>query len=114
MDESYDLIRDGLIALLCVGDKIFHLYHGLGYYDHKKEKFTTPYKIKQCTIIEVNDSTIRILTPLGYDSTHSINMIDVYKGQLYIWDAARPYDYTLRVEKMIELIEADTTVFEDY
>lgn len=94
MDEEYLLMREALIALLCVGEKINHIYLTHGGYN----------VVYRDRIVELTDGKI-VLDLWG---TCCDVLIEHYNGELYIWSNA-PKDQKDRVKEMIEIINSDKT-----
>jgi hypothetical protein len=103
MKQADYKIREGLIALMCVGDTIFHL-HG------QDETSNYPMKvIRTCKILEVHDDKIKVLDRTDNPYYRSKSVIDEYDGKLYIWDAIGwygPNTYEKRLEKLARVINA--------
>jgi hypothetical protein len=100
--EDYK-IREGMIALMCVGDKILHL-HG------DDETSNYPLKVvRTCTILEIHEKNIKVVDATDAPYIADINLIDEYKGQLYIWNATGWYgknQYEKRLEKMNRILKS--------
>jgi hypothetical protein len=103
MTQADYKIREGLIALMCVGDTIFHL-HG--------EDETSNYHLKvvrTCTILEIHETTIKVIDTTDNPYVVDINLIDEYNGYLYIWTATGWYgsnNYERRLEKMDRILKS--------
>jgi hypothetical protein len=112
--EEYNAIREGLIALMCVGDRIFYIYHGLGSFNQETQQFDTTIKVKKCTITEIIDDgcAIKMVTESSYTSIQHTNMMDIYKGQLYIWNESKPTDRLARASKIASIMEHPDTMLE--
>jgi hypothetical protein len=113
-EEEYKMLREGLIALLCVGDKLNRIRPVNGY-NHKDKTHFTYYMITRCTIIDFeNEDVIRISDYHNTGNPSRIeykSKIDEYNGQLYIWDTQLT-DYYDRRKELTKRIEADETRYE--
>lgn len=112
MTQADCKIREGLLALMCVGDNIYHLN------TNSNGDITTmngPYLnvIRTCTITEIVSKTkIRIQSKTGF-FYQDTKWIDEYEGELYIWNARGWYfenNYEKRLEKMANVIKAKDTL----
>jgi hypothetical protein len=106
-------IREGLIALMCVGDTIRHLNIQQYLYNNSIRDY------EECNIV----STYKIFyidrNRIGI-GTHRLEffvkkrMIDEYKGQLYIWNAQGWYSsdtYELKIARLINHLEFENTKY---
>jgi hypothetical protein len=113
MTAEYEIIREGLIALLSVGDKINYLYDGIGFRDDETGKYIPEYRVMRCTITKIiGYGKIAILTTHGPNTIRYTKMIDVYKGELYLHDIGQPEDRDKRLARLTRMLEAKETVYE--
>jgi hypothetical protein len=89
--KEYNLIREALMALMCVGDEINHLYYCHGGYN----------TILRCRILEITDYKV-VIEDWG---SCNLSSIEHYQGELYIWEEKYYFNREAKVERMIELIE---------
>jgi hypothetical protein len=104
MDEDYSVIREALLALLCVGDEIYYVFQGIG----------NRYHVRLCTIDKIlNEDQIVINSGnLGFMTIQYTELVDVYNGKPYIWSACHIRDFNGRLEKLSEIIKSEDTLFE--
>lgn len=109
MTQEYEDLREGLLALLCVGDEINYLHSGMAGYNqatHSKEPYHTLLRYRVTDVI--SNDMIKIES-FGYTSTVFPSSIEVYDGELYIWSNAAYASFSTREEKvakMSKIIEA--------
>jgi uncharacterized protein YjcR len=103
MTQADYKVREALIALMCVGDKIFHL-HG------QDEESNYPMKvIRTCKILEIHDNMIKVIDRTNSPYFVKKEFIDEHDGKLYIWNAMGWYGantYEKRIAKMDRLIDS--------
>lgn len=119
MTQEYELIREGLLALLCVGDKIFRIHPITGAFDLKTKEHTRYHTIAESTVIKFdeNDNTLQIISNTGFKEWVDKSRIEAYEGRLYAWNFVDRYYETKhegKVDEMIKIIKSDQTVFEDF
>jgi hypothetical protein len=117
--EDYK-IREGLIALMCVGDPIRNLdTEMIDARRHGRLPKGTAYDLTNIvsvyTITEIykEQNAIKICNPFN-EFYQSMSMIDEYNGHLYIWNADLKYgenEYEKRMEKLISLLESKHTKY---
>jgi hypothetical protein len=113
MTQEYEIIKKGLISLLCVGDKINYIYRGMGIFDAVTKKFTPTYRVMRCLITGIiDDKRITLMTIYDTHSVRLTRMTEVYKGELYLHDFGQPMDHERRLSKMAEILEDKETVYE--
>jgi hypothetical protein len=94
MDKDYKLVREALIALMCVGDKIYYIT----YTDH----------IETWDIIMVEEDRITVDTGARYHPKHYFDSIEAYEGKLYILcNSLSILSKNKRVQSVIEIVEAN-------
>jgi hypothetical protein len=109
MDEDYELMKEALIALLCVGDRIYRVYGssvGLS-------RAAVP-TIALATVTEIISKTEIVVkrSYTGPGSVENVRSIDVYEGQLYVWNVGTHlYDLPQkeRLEKLAEIVKMEST-----
>jgi hypothetical protein len=101
MNEEYAIIREALIALLCVGDKINYIHYCSDGH----------YSIRESLIVAIHKKGIVIQNWAATDEICSLNAIEHYQGELYIWEEPQVMR-DRKIERMIEIIESDDTDFE--
>jgi hypothetical protein len=100
MDEEYEIIRQALIDLLCIGSKI-NFVHRFNGYNSIRESFVTRFISKGVIIhnhIRVSESCF-------------FNCMEQYEGQLYIWEDPQIPRH-LKIKRIIEIVNDDDTIFE--
>jgi hypothetical protein len=109
MDEAeYLLVREAMIALMCVGDKITRIRPVKGY-NHRIHDHYTYYVLTIGYISKIiNEDVFKVTSLYGDISVQYFKTIDVYKGQLYIW-SSRATNYKERMEELAERIESEDT-----
>jgi hypothetical protein len=104
MNEEYEQIREGLIALICVGSKIKVIVNTLS----RRYQNIAVYTV----IGFYNDEKLMMKDELDYKCGLPIKALEVYKGELYSWEISGKYYYfrsLKRINKMIEIIESKDT-----
>lgn len=113
-EEDYELLKEALIALLCVGDRIYRVYGssvGLS-------RAGVP-TIALSTVTEIISKTEMVVrrSYTGPGSVENIKSIDMYEGNLYIWNTGS-HLYSLpqkeRLEKLAEIIKMESTIHVDF
>jgi hypothetical protein len=119
-------IREGLIALMCVGDPIYHLgtnsYNDLIHHSpnqtYTMKEFHNPHRnghintVRKYIIAEILEDKIlcRTIRTINHASFwQEINMIDEYNGELYIWNAEGWYgenEYEKRLERLALILDS--------
>jgi hypothetical protein len=97
--EEYENIRNGLLALLCVGDKINYIAFG------HNQRYNIIY---QYLITYVEEVIIRIQDDLGYFHNIYKSTIEHYNGELYIWQgmSTPPYRSQKRIKELAKIVES--------
>jgi hypothetical protein len=100
MEEEYEMIREGLLGLICIGDKINHIFFGSG----GSRGIIKPYYV-----IEISDKEPFFLVTNETGRSHEIssNMIEAFSGELYTWNCPPkfwPYRTPERIGKMFDII----------
>jgi hypothetical protein len=90
MKREYEQMREALLSLLCVGDKLNWIR-----YDYLGKK----HWIDQYTITGISEDVISFKE--WYHGRVYKKEIECYEGQLYIWEA-RETDYPYRSNKRIK------------
>jgi hypothetical protein len=102
MNEEYEIVREGLLALLCVGDRINYLLTGIGDID-------TNYTIAVHFVNTIlDDGNLMIRDDLGYSHYLPLKCVEVYKGKLYAMDIPHlvyAFRSPERIERMNNIIE---------
>jgi hypothetical protein len=108
MTQEENKIREGLVALLCVGDTIKHLGVGV------VSSYITDV-IREDTVIQILDENmLRMRAYGGAIYLQSLDSIDEYNGELYIFNDNGKYyhdDYDERMKRLIRIINSDQTEF---
>jgi hypothetical protein len=108
--KDYRHIRDGLVALLCVGDKIYRIRATSGY-NHREKTHYRYYVIATSIITEiVNSDVFKISAYSGGEPTtvEYTHKIDMYNGELYIWESLTE-GYEERMKELKYRIESEDT-----
>jgi hypothetical protein len=100
MTDGYEEIREALIALLCIGDKI--------YYIHSWDNHDI---ITKSYIIEIFPGGLAIQNRVTIRRTCYFSWMEHYEGKLYIWENFRIMRRELKIEAMIEILKSDATEF---
>jgi hypothetical protein len=93
MTKEYEIIREGLIALLCVGDPVRYLHSGV----NTNCIITTQY------IGEIVGDTFSLSNGMIW---HNFEEIEYYNGMLYVWGswtAAYPFRSSKRYKKLVSM-----------
>jgi hypothetical protein len=101
MTKEYEQMREGLLALLCVGDTIKYIHShrdGMGS-QFKPYNIILPYRV-----VEISENLIK-MENFGYTSTVLRSLIECYEGELYLWNDANSHFYTNRENRIKELIK---------
>jgi hypothetical protein len=118
MNEEYKLVKEARIALLCVGDKMYRIHPRLGMFNHQIGRHDTYNLITEETVMTIVDKhTIETVTKSGFVATVYTDEIDMHQGELYIWNVLDRYyrpEHKGDVDKMIEIINSDTTIHENW
>ncbi|KAA6364462.1 MAG: hypothetical protein EZS28_040011, partial [Streblomastix strix] len=77
-NEEYEQIREGLIGLICVGDKIKVIVNTLGRRYNNIAVYTV--------VGFYNDEKLKMKDALDYTCGLPIKALEVYKGELYSWE----------------------------
>jgi hypothetical protein len=105
-------IREALIALLCVGDTIYHLATNQSDYNANTQQHNHYHLITNYIISEIiSNKKIRVGSRWS-GFIQDLSMVDEYNGKLYIWNIQgwyAPNKYELRVQRMKEYIESPYT-----
>jgi hypothetical protein len=112
---EYEQIREGLIALICVGDKIHRIYRVRGSYNKYTGVCDIYYKVTDNTITHIPDGRSIGLGGSQFRTVQPTELIEHYKGELYFWSALDMYQIHTRAQKlskMVQILESDDTVFE--
>jgi hypothetical protein len=108
MTQEENKIREGLIALICVGDRIKHV--GMGVIS----SYITDV-IREDTVIQIlDDNMLRMRTRGGVIYLQSLYFIDEYNGELYIFNDTGVHhniDYDERIDMLTSIINSDQTEF---
>jgi hypothetical protein len=102
--EEYEQIREGLIALICIGDKIKVIVNTLS----RRYNNIAIYTVAGF----YNDEKLMMKDELDYKCGLPIKALEVHKGELYSWEINGkhyPYRSAKRINKMIEIIESKDT-----
>jgi hypothetical protein len=94
-------MREALIALLCVGDRINYVMFNEDNTDH--------IVIHRFIITYIDKELIRVQDDLDFCHTMWIKAIEHYNGELYIWQAKFtrfPYRSHERIMKLIEILKS--------
>jgi hypothetical protein len=112
MTLEYKQMREALIALLCVGDKIPRIHKMPGKYHRDTNTHDYYYHIKYSTVVEITENDINLLTSktihLG-----ALKWIEAYEGELYFWgeiSAFSPPRRDNKIKEMIKIIESKATL----
>jgi hypothetical protein len=100
MREEYETIRTGLLALMCVGDKIHYII-----YDHARQ---SKMLIQSWFIERIEGDMLALKDSIGF--THAIHTraIEQHNGELYVWQDmvySYPFRSNKRIMRMIKMIE---------
>jgi hypothetical protein len=111
--QDYE-IREALIALLCVGDKIHHLATNQSNYNAVTQLHNHYHLLTTYIITEIlPNQKIRVGGKYsGFIQT--LDMVDEYKGKLYIWNVQgwySPNKYELRLSRLAEYLESPYTKY---
>jgi hypothetical protein len=107
------LIREGLLALMCVGDLINVVYSTLGW-DNGNQAAKNYNVVRKCPIKTVKEESIEVWLSKQNTRWYRTNYIGAYKGSLYAWDLSHRYDgltYDERMDQIIEIIKSEDTKF---
>jgi hypothetical protein len=114
MTEEYEIIREGLISLLCVGDTLNCMYEGVSNYDARTRKHHPTYKIVRCPITRIlENGNITINTRATPVAVRSTSMIEVHEGQLFLHDFSINLSREQQIAKMIDVIKYKYTTWEN-
>jgi hypothetical protein len=94
MSEEYEQIREVLLALMCVGDKINYIYFCHGGY----------YRIYKTIVNEIEKEAVRID---GWGMC-ALYAVEHYQGELYVWERHYPRNDD-RLEAMAKIINSKDT-----
>jgi hypothetical protein len=97
MSREYEQIREALLSLLCVGDKLNWIRYDFIRKNHWLDLYT---------ITGITDDKISFKE--WYHGSVSKREIECYEGQLYIWDAtetAYPYRSNKRIKGIISMLK---------
>jgi hypothetical protein len=119
---DYFRVRDALIALLCVGDKINCIHSGMkdkykgmmGYNHEPITLYETHNTIIEYTVVAIVDNaTIRLSTPKGNIYDQQLHFMYAYEGQLYIWNGDKlcNFSHEERLKMVIDAIESNNTLW---
>lgn len=99
--KAYNKIKEGLIALICVGDTILHIRSYLTP-NSATGGAKTYYEVFEYKVTEIEEDNILVSL---HNSTTRIyfNSIHVNNGQLYIWRPPLKY-YTLNENDKIKML----------
>jgi hypothetical protein len=117
MTQDYYDMREGLLALLCVGDAIYRIfsspysnhYVARGQYNYSLLQSDTYCTIREYTVAKIlKNGKIKIRTSGGNESTESTNFIYPYEGRLFIWteDSLSAFTHEERAAKVAEILDA--------
>jgi hypothetical protein len=98
MDREYEQIRKGLMALMCVGDRIRWL---------RSNSLLTEYYITTHRVTEIHDNNI-VFDEWDYRYVVPKVRLECWEGQLYIWDnsdAFYPYRGKKRIREMSYILK---------
>jgi hypothetical protein len=101
MTEEYEQIREGLIAMMCVGDGIFTIHSGSNGWQHI---------IARHHVGEIYENSFRVKE--YNNGIYTWREIEYYDGHLYVWNMKPSYyNYRTdkRIKKMIEVIRSPKT-----
>jgi hypothetical protein len=101
MSEEYEEIRKALIALLCVNDHVYHMFHRNGYNIIRDSYILTI--IPDRGIVIQNHATI--------SQTCYFGSMEHYEGRLYIWEGIQ-IPRKVRMQNMLEMIQSPNTEWE--
>jgi hypothetical protein len=116
--EDYK-IREGLIALLCVGDPFNVLYTNVSHFNINSKLHVTVNIVETFTINAIGEKEIELISHVAPDNgcfNQSLYFADEYNGQLFGWSTMGWYqdnEYEKRIERLVKAIESSTTVWLD-
>lgn len=103
--REYEELKEALIALLCVGDPIYHIFRPIGtIWDHKTHgPKSAPYMVLERAIMEINEGTVKVCSIYTEDqpTVWSFKSMEMYEGKLYLWPAV----CATHEEKLVRLAE---------
>jgi hypothetical protein len=102
MTKEYEMIREALIALLCVNDKVYYIHRWNGFNIIRKSYVTSI--LPNIGITIQNRYTI--------NTNCSFGSMEHNEGKLYIWDDIGQMRRKKKIENMMEILKSDATTFE--
>jgi hypothetical protein len=109
---EYKLIREGLIALLCVGDRINCIYTMVnGELDLESDELipceSESHTIRHYTVAEVSDGHTIGIKRDNHPYRQPLDNIFAYQGKLYVYNNPyfRGYSHETTLKKVIYIIE---------
>jgi hypothetical protein len=116
MDKEYKIIREGLIGLLCVGDRIRRLHRVLGSFNHKTQSHDIYYFVSLDIIKSITPGeSIELVLSSGFGTRLPLRNIEVYKDELYAFslsDISKELNHEEKMRRLIELLEDQNTSYE--
>jgi hypothetical protein len=115
--EDY-LNRTILLAMLSVGDVIYHVSENCRNYNIKADKhdylnIINTFIVTKAPFQTKHGLTIEIKNTFGLYN-QQLSRIDEYEGKLYAWNKNGwyyDYEYEKRIERLIEIILSPYTIF---
>jgi hypothetical protein len=101
MDQEYEQIREGLLALMCVGDHVGLIVSTLS----RQYNCLAVYTIEDV----LDDKTIIVTDQVGTSFGVKVKSLEVHNGMIYSWEVSPkhyPYRSIARIKKMIEILES--------
>lgn len=116
-EEEYKIIKEGIISLLCVGDKVYYIYRRIENVYNYDSKWTTQvhYVIRECTITHICDNIIQIESlQLGTKAPQCFDLefVEMYDGRLYRYPVLDDKNSLQRLVDVTNIIESEDTEFE--
>lgn len=104
MTSKYEEMREALIALLCVGDKIKRIHGIPDDYNSKTRSYNHHWEIRSSYVEEITDNDIKIRTSNTADS-NTLKYIEAYKGELYFWGNIDCFPVPKRENKITQIMK---------
>jgi uncharacterized protein (UPF0261 family) len=105
MTQEYEAIREGLLALLCIGDQINYIHSGIGGFNRTTGENEPYHTILRYYVIDVIGPGIIKIGNYGSISTVLPTAIEMYNGELYVWHNSSFTSYPTRKERIAKMTE---------
>jgi hypothetical protein len=112
--EEYELAKGARIALLCIGDIVYHVFRHVGLVWDGKDQCSYPVTIRKCKILEISENSIKTTSVYSTQdtTTWSFRILEMHEGSLYIWPGLATMEHEKRMKRLIAILESPDTQFE--